>query len=128
MNYTTLEAWRKCATELNALKAQEMALRKAVVAEIFNTQEEGTHVVKLDVGWQLKMTQPYTRTLDQKKAPKLLEALAAQNVTDAIKVKYELSVAAYRTLDFSTTALVNEALVTKLGTPSLELVAPKESV
>ena len=128
MNYTTLEAWRQCAAQLSALKAQEVALRKAVVEEIFNTTEEGTHVVKLDAGWQLKMTQPYTRTLDQAKAPKLLEALAARNVTGAIKLKYELSVAAYRTLDFNTTVLVNEALTTKAGMPSLELVPPKESV
>ena len=128
MNFAKLEAWRLATLELAALKAKEMQLRKELTAETFNSQLEGTHVVELTDGWQLKMTQPFTRSLDQAKMPEILKQLKKLKADSAVKVKYELSITQYRTLEAEGKALIDAALTTKPGAPSLELVAPKGTV
>lgn len=128
MNYAKLEAWRLCAAQLDTLKKQEMELRKALVTETFTSTLEGAHSIELDAGWTLKMTQPYTRSLDQAKMPEVLKALKKLKANGAIKVKYDLSVAAYKALEGAARACIDEVLTTTPGSPSLELVAPKGTV
>lgn len=126
MDYAKLEQWRAATLELELVKANEMRLRKELVAECFPTLLEGTNSRELQGGWVLKMNQPFTRSLDQAKAPELLKALKKLKADSVVKVKYDLSVAAYRTLEGQARALVDEVLTTKPGSPSLELVPPKE--
>lgn len=128
MNFTKLEAWRLATLELAALKAKEMQLRKELTAENFTSTEEGTHTLDVADGWQLKMTQPYTRSLDQAKMPEILKQLKKLKADGAVKVKYELSITQYRTLEAESKALLDAAVTTKPGAPSLELVAPKGTV
>lgn len=126
MDYIKLEAWRALDTQLIELKKQEMALRKELFKEVFNTEEEGAHQVDLPEGWKLKATVPYTRSLDQSKMEETLKALKkAKADPDLIKIKYDLSVAEYRKLNDKVRAIVDAALTTKPGCPSMELIAPK---
>lgn len=128
MNYAKLEAWRLVAIQLNALKAQEMELRKVFVADAFDTSKEGAQTIDLDEGWQIKMNQPFTRSLDQAKMPEVLKALKKMKADDAVKVKYELAITAYRLLSTEQRKVIDEVLTTKPGSPSLELVPPKNSI
>lgn len=125
MNYEKLEQWRAAALELELAKTLEMRLRKELTAECFPNLLEGTNSIELQAGWVLKMNQPFTRTLDQAKAPEVLKALKKLKADGAVKVKYDLSVTVYRTLEGQARALVDDILTTKPGSPSLELVAPK---
>lgn len=123
MDYSKLELWRKTTQDLASVKALEMKLRKELFKENFQAPAEGVNSIELQDGWQLKVNVPYTRSLDQDKAPGLLKALK-KTAPDLIKTKYELSAAEYRKLDEATLTLVDAALTTKPGTPSMELIAP----
>jgi len=125
MNYKKLETWRKLDGEIKRLKDEEMSLRKELFAETF-AEKEGAQSIELDGGWSLSASLPFIRTLDQEKAPDLVKALKKTHPA-LIKTKYELSVAEYRTLDENAATLVNAALTTKPGAPSLKLVPPKGS-
>lgn len=125
MNYAKLEQWRAAVAQLAIVRDEELRLRKELAAECFPTLLEGTNSQELQGGWVLKLTQPFTRSLDQARSPELLKALKKLNADAVIKVKYDLSLAAYRGLDGQARALVDEVLTTKPGTPTLELVAPK---
>lgn len=128
MNFEKLEQWRLATLELSLLKAKEMQLRKELTDENFQTALEGAHTLDIYDGWQLKMTQPFTRSLDQAKMPEVLKQLKKLKADNAVKVKYELSVTVYRQLDAESKALVDTVLTTKPGAPSLELVGPKGTV
>ncbi len=127
LNLETLEAWRKAASDLSALKEREMALRKAVFASAFENAKEGTNVCDIQDGWALKATLPYTRTLEQAKAEQALKDLKKNKMGYLLKIKYELSVSDYKKLEHDDVAkaIIDSILTTKPGAPSLELVPPK---
>lgn len=125
MNYEKLEQWRAAALDLELAKTLEMRLRKELATECFPTLLEGTNTLELQGGWVLKLNQPFTRSLDQAKAPEVLKALKKLKADGAVKIKYDLSLAVYRGLEGQARALVDDILTTKPGSPSLELVAPK---
>ena len=125
MNYVKLEQWRAAARELELVRDNEMRLRKELVAECFPNMAEGVSYLDLMSGWKLKVNQPFTRSLDQDKAPEVLKALKKIKADNAVKIKYDLSVAVYRTLDGQARALVDDILTTKPGSPSLEVVPAK---
>lgn len=125
MNYEKLEQWRAAALDLELAKTLEMRLRKELTAECFPNLLEGTNSIELQAGWVLKLNQPFTRSLDQAKAPEVLKALKKLKADGAVKIKYDLSLAVYRGLEGQARALVDDILTTKPGSPSLELVAPK---
>ena len=125
MNYVKLEQWRAAARELELVRDNEMRLRKELVAECFPNMVEGVSYLDLMSGWKLKVNQPFTRSLDQDKAPEVLKALKKIKADGAVKIKYDLSVAVYRTLDGQARALVDDILTTKPGSPSLEVVPAK---
>ena len=125
MNYVKLEQWRAAARELELVRDNEMRLRKELVAECFPNMVEGVSYLDLMSGWKLKVNQPFTRSLDQDKAPEVLKALKKIKADNAVKIKYDLSVAVYRTLDGQARALVDDILTTKPGSPSLEVVPAK---
>lgn len=126
MDYVKLEQWRKLATQLSAIKNDEMKLRKELFKEGFIAPVEGANTIELQDGWMLKATVPYTRALDQEKVPEVLKELKkAKAPATLIRAKYELSIADYRKLDDKQQALVDAILTTKPGAPSLELIPPK---
>jgi hypothetical protein len=126
MNYTKLEQWRKATLELAAVKELEMALRKELFADGFMAPVEGTNLIELQDGWNLKATLPYTRSLDQAKVEETLKLLKkAKAPITLIKTKYELSVTDYKKLDDTVRGIVDTIITTKPGTPAMELVPPK---
>ena len=127
LNLNTLEAWRKAALELTALKEREMTLRKAIFTEAFKDAKEGTNVCDVQDGWKLSATLPYSRTLDQSKAEQVFKDLKKQKLAHLIKVKYEVSVSDYKKLqdDDVSKAIIDSILTTKPGAPALALVPPK---
>jgi len=129
MNTSLLQQWSEIVTQLNTLKAKEMTLRKQLVATVFPSVLEGTQTLPLNNGWQLKMTQPFTRSLNQDKVPEFLKAAKKYKLDPAlIRTKYELSVSEFRKLEGEPLLLLQDIMTTKPGAPSLELVPPKETV
>lgn len=126
METSLLQQWNETLGELAALKAKEMSLRKQLVATVFPNVIEGVQTLPLNNGWQLKMTQPFTWSLDQAKVPALLKELKKLKADPTlIKTKYELSIGEFRKLEGEALLLVQDIMTTKPGAPSLELVPPK---
>lgn len=123
-----LEVWYALQAELTELKAKEMTLRKKLFAHFFPNPIEGTNKVPMNAGWVMLSKYPITRTVDKglltTMTPQLREA--GINVDDVIRWKPELAVTVYRKLTEEQIHLVDQCLEIKPGSPSLELVAPKE--
>lgn len=117
----TLEAWRYASHQLTNWKTQESELRQQLAEQLFPNAKEGTNTLEIGNGWKLKLVAKtnYKVTGDER---------AVQNVhlqTNAIKMKPELSLAAYKLLSDAHKAIVDEVLTTSPGMPALELVEPK---
>lgn len=126
MDYVKLEAWRKMDVKLKALKEEEMALRKEVFGDAFDTQEEGTHNLELEGGWKLSANVPYTRKLDKELIGGIIDKLRAYN-SYLIKTEYSLSVTEYKKIPDSDPIknVIDAILTTTPGAVSLKLIAPK---
>lgn len=126
--------WDKAKKELNRLKELEMNLRNQIIATDFaNHKAEGTENVDLGGGYKLKAVFKTTYSFTDKElvdaALTKIEKLGAEGEYIAerlVKFKPELSVSEYKKLDTAYKAIIDEILVTKPATPSLELVIPKD--
>ena len=131
-----LAQWREAHDTLATAKATEMDLRKRIVEEsgLFDPNKaEGTQTVELGGGWKIKAVKKINYTVANKEgeAFEKLNELAAMGEVSAFKAKKlfrfdaNLSITAYKDLDAAERQLIDEIIVTKPASPSLELVAPK---
>lgn len=130
-------AWQDSVKALAAAKEAEAALRKEVLSECygFNPEalREGTENVELGNGYKLKAVFKISYSLNNAedgvdKALSKLEKAGPEGQFIAerlVRWKPELSVSEYKKLDAKYKKVIDEVLVTKEATPSLELVAPK---
>lgn len=130
-------AWQESVKALAAAKDAEAALRKEVLADCygFNPEalREGTENVELGNGYKLKAVFKISYSLNNAedgvdKALSKLEKAGPEGQFIAerlVRWKPELSVSEYKKLDAKYKKVIDEVLVTKEATPSLELVAPK---
>ena len=123
-----LQRWYALQAELATVKEQEMTLRKKIFAHFFPTPNEGTNTVPLGANWKIVAKYPITRTVDKGLLTTMTPVLreAGINVDDVIRWKPELAVTVYRNLTADQIHLVDQCLEIKPGSPSLDLVAPKE--
>jgi hypothetical protein len=125
-------SWQEAVKQLEAIKARELELRKAVFALVFPDATEGTNSHQLGQGWQLKAQVNYNYNLDKdagkveavqvQLADKLHLATEAERIFDW---KPKLSVREYRLLPPDAKRLVDSVLTISPGTPQLELCPPK---
>lgn len=124
-----LNRWYALSKELVELKAKEMELRKKIFAAYFENPVEGTNKSPLANGFHLLGKYPITRTVDQALLKVNMEHLRAKhiNVDDIIRWKPELVIGAYRKLTQEQIHALDQCLDIKAGSPSLEIVFPKEA-
>lgn len=130
---TLILKWNETKKELDRLKAEEIQLRSAVVALSFtDVDKEGTQNLELGQGYKLKCIFKTNYSFTDKdaleKALSKIEKLGAEGEYIAerlVKFKPELSISEYKKLDNKYLKIINEVIVTKPGTPTLELVEPK---
>jgi len=136
MNIETLQSiheWSLAKNELSRVKLLELALRAKVIKEVFiNHKEEGTENIELGNDYRLKAVFKQSYTFPDKE--KLEEVLARIEETGEtgkliakrlVRYKPELSVTEYNKLDNVYRKAIDEAIVTKPSTPSLDIVEPK---
>jgi hypothetical protein len=135
-----LTEWEAAKRKLEEAKADEMEIRKKVVAFNFNREKlEGTERVELNNGWELKAVKKLNYNfvspvegIDRKVAVDdaltRIEQLTPEGsfIADRlVKWTPELSVSEYRKLEPQVKAIIDTVIETKEGAPTLELVPPK---
>jgi hypothetical protein len=119
-----LEEWYKLSKKLKDVRAKELALRKEVFASFFPVPVEGTNKVDLADGYTLKATYTIIRSVDEAALSAVLEKLGEGSRDRLIKVKVELNLRAYRKLSSPHQNIMDDALVIKPGSSSMEIVTP----
>lgn len=116
------------AAECKPLVELEQALRKAVMAEFFPTPKEGVNNLDMGQGWTLKGTYKIDRKVDEAALPAVKEQLRELGVNADTLVKYKPEVATtiYKALSEQARLIFDTALTIKPGSPTVELVPPKE--
>lgn len=120
-------AWNEAKKTLDAAKAAEMEMRKAIVATEFDVSHVGTQNVELGNGWKLKavVKESYKLDKDADKVEDMLDKLENWQADRLVKWTPTLSVSEYKKLDAEDKAKVDAVLTVSPSSPTLELVAPK---
>lgn len=120
-----LQQWSDLNTQLKAVKDAELGLRKQLFAYFFPNPEEGTNTVDLGNGWKLKAGYKLNRSVDKAALMSVLKEMPEGSEDTLIDYKPSLKLSAYRKLDKDICLVFDEALITKPGTPTLDIVPPK---
>ncbi len=137
MSNELLAEWVQAKQTLEAAKAREIELRKAIVADdsFFDPdKEEGTETFDLGGGYKLKATKKINYSMANKQgetfaALKALSSLgpASQRIAkDLVNFSASLRLSEYKKLDDQERRIIDEVITTRPGSPTLELVEPKE--
>ena len=125
--FSKIGRWNELQIQLSSIKDQEMKLRLEIFAECFPSPTEGSNTVDMPEGWKLKGTYKLTRSLDEAALPAALAELHKHKVSTDLLVTYKpsLSVSAFKKLDSKWQKILEQAMVTTPGAPTIELVPPK---
>lgn len=143
--YASITEWHELATQIAALTVKENEARKKIAETYFKGAEEGTNVIVLDFGKELKLDKRVNRKLDKAE----LEAAQAAstnwaalnpNVTewpaelipleifnDLIAYDPKLSVGTWKGLPQETRLKFGNIVSESDGTPGLTIHTPKKS-
>lgn len=139
IKFATLVQWEEAKETLAFAKERELILRNEVVALFSDAdQKKGTENVLLDDGAKLKIVKKLSYNLkaeleEVENALDKIEALGPQYEIIAsrlVKWKAELSVSEYNKLDDTEGGdkikkIIDEVIIIKEATPTVELVEPK---
>jgi hypothetical protein len=123
--------WYSLTKEIEAFKEKqmkrEMELRRLLVAALFQTPAEGTQYEDMPAGWRLKLQYKIDRKVDEAALPAVKDRLREIGVNPDLYVvnKPELSLTSYRLLTEEQRQILDQALIIKPASPTLELVPPK---
>lgn len=123
-----LDEWYKMAQQLKKLRASEILLRKAIFGKCFLSPKEGTNNYKLADDFVLKGVYSLERNVDEALLDERLTVMREAGIdTDALFVyKPRLAKSEYNTLTAEQQHLVDQVLIIKPGSPSLEIAKPKK--
>lgn len=113
-----LTEYLEVKTQLNALKAREMELRKKLIGPMLAQKLEGTVSQMID-GYKVAGTAVINRKID----PAVLDSIWAEmseGERDAVRFKPELVLSNYRQLEARGSILM-QAVTSTPGTPSIKL-------
>jgi len=130
-----LARWYELKQQLASVKhliEEERELRKQVQDTLFPNPKEGVNNYALQGGWSLKFTFKIDRKVDEPALPAVYELLRARNLIPESYIDYkpQLNTKEYKELkkQYPEAALqLEQALIIKPGSHTLELVAPKET-
>lgn len=122
--------WQGVQKQLEALKEQEMTMRKHIVesnSHGFDASKIGTQTTDLGNGWKLKAVVKNTYTLDpdNDKVEAALDALEDWQADRLVKWSPRMMKTEYDQLSDAQREAFNEVVTIKLAAPTLTLVAPK---
>lgn len=134
-----LQQWIEKKKTLESAKAEEMELRKQIVSFVADPDKiEGTENIELGNGYKLKAVKKVTYNFNVPEGVDKrdfvddvldkLEKVGPEGKFLAdrlVKWNPELSVSEYKELPENFKKIVDEVIVTKEGSPTLELVEPK---
>lgn len=120
-------AWNEAKKTLDAAKAVEMEMRKAIVAANFDAESVGTQNAELGNGWKLKAVVKlnYNVSSDVEAVERVLDTLEDWQADRLMSWKPTLSVSEYKKLSDADRLAVDKVITTSFASPTLELVAPK---
>lgn len=123
-----LQEWYKAKQELARVKSREMLLRMKVFRACFPVPKEGTNSFELPDGYVLKATYGLNRDVDMGAFQVLKPMLEENNISADALVQYRASLkkAEYNKLTEEERRLVDQALIIKPGSPSMDIVKPKK--
>jgi len=127
--------WEQSKVELETAKTKEMELRKKFVAFAFDSNKKsGTERVELNNGYEAKAVKKLNYNVNQEKINESLDAIENIGGPEGeliakrlIKWTAELSLTEYNQLDSKYKVIIDKAITTSEGAPSLEIIAPKNS-
>lgn len=134
IDQTKLKRWAELQQQIAAFKPvvdEEMAIRKEL-AEALTQGRKGTFYEELEAGYRLKGVGKIDYKLDKTKLPGVMEQLKERNIDIAMFVVDEpklvtKAVTECEKLNPELFTILAEMLTSKPGTPTLEIVPPKES-
>lgn len=124
-----MREWQEAKRLLDINKAVEIKLRKELFGEFFPIPEEGTNTFELPEGWKIKGGYKLERKVDEAALPAVNAQLDDLGVAfdKLVAFKPSLVKKEWNKLSEEAKLVFDEALITKPGTPTLEVVPPKES-
>jgi hypothetical protein len=121
--------WRQAKYTLDEAKKIELTLRQEIVADCFTEdQVEGTERIELGKGWEIKAVKKmnYRFIGKQEEIVSVLGKLPHEVSKRLATWKATLSTREFKLLDNTQNKIVSEVIEIKPGTPTLELIQPKE--
>lgn len=136
INNNKIQKWHRLTEQMTELKAQEMKLRKELLYECFDYNDddrEGTQNFDLGKDYKLKAAFKLSLKLENKNNEvfDIIEEFKSVGPEGEflseriVKWKPELSKKEYDQLPEQYRTLIDSILISKPATPSLKLVAPK---
>lgn len=128
-----LVEWQAKKTALDTLKAEELEARKRIVELMYDKSKIGSQCTyKLGNGYKVTMKIPvnfsfikdHNGKVDIDKLKETLEDIDDTVSDSLVKWKPELSVSTYRELEPKYRQLIDEVVVTTVGTPMVEILTP----
>ena len=126
-NQKKIERWFELQTQLEAIKQEELELRREIFGEQFPNPVEGSdNKVDLGGGWILQATQPYTRSVDAAVASTLRADKETRKLVDSVlDYKPSLKTREWKALTDNERVILADLVIEKPGTPSLKITFPK---
>lgn len=124
--YELLDQWAEAAEMKKKWEKEEHRLRMALFQGTFPNPTEGVNKHELPDGRVVKATHKLNRKVDEAALPAVEAAMREQFQIDPesglIRRKPELAVGAYKKLTEEQRHVFDEAIVSKPGTPTIEIV------
>jgi hypothetical protein len=124
-----LQQWEEAKQQAELAKKQEMSLRKECLALAFPDGAIGTNTMDLAAGWKLKGTYKLNYSFDETALDPVLTRIRDQfkiSTDNLVRIKREPAMTEIKKLTEDQRLALEEALITRPGTPTLELVPPKK--
>jgi len=120
-----INEWNETTKQLKLIKSRESNLRDEIVDEVFPDRLEGTTRTELGAGFNLVVTQTYSRELDDSSFGEIFKRLPKGSKKKLIKTKVSLVKAAYDKLTSEERDIFDECITVKPNKPSLKIEEPK---
>lgn len=116
-----LEEWQSLGPKIKQLQARERELRNLLFEGTFPNPKEGTNTYNLPDGRIIKGTYKLSRSVDEAALPAVLEQLPEGLGDRLVQFKPSLVLSEYRKLPDDQRKIFDQALITKPGSPTLEV-------
>lgn len=132
---TLLLAWDNVKKQLDALKEEELSLRKQIGKLEFDGCVAGTNRVELGNGYKLKAVISYNYKItknekatppDYSHLPAIFAKLSTATAQEIIRWKPELNESLYKKLNKEEQEICNEFLLITDGAPQMSIEEPKK--